>query len=152
MARTTSIGNWPTGPAHAGELGERPWDPAPDVLFDVLLIGPRSSGGSQLSFEFGLSAWWHRTGANFRLARAYLFEVRVALLAAGGLDVETEPFPMVGRSDRGDLLAIATYLSDLLRRAATKARCNPEDLFDRALGLLELGANDRTGVTASHSR
>jgi hypothetical protein len=99
-----------------------------------------------------MSAWWRRSGGNLGRARFYLFEVREALLAAGGLDADTEPHPLVGRSDRADLLAIAVYLADLLFRAASASCCSREDLSDRVLDLLEQPGNDRPSLTASHSR
>ncbi len=118
----------------------------------MLRVGPWGSGGSQLSFELGMSAWWRRSGGNLGRARFYLFEVREALIAAGGLDPDTEPHPLVGRSDRADLLAIAVYLADLLFRAASASCNNPEELSDHVLELLEQHGDDRSGLAASHSR
>jgi hypothetical protein len=62
--------------------------------------------------------------------------LRRAVLDAAGMDAAHEPVPLVGRSPRNDVLRSVAYLSGLLQRAASVARCTAEELAERALDRL----------------
>jgi hypothetical protein len=108
------------------------------------LVG--SDGDQELLLELGLSAWMRRSGVAVGSLRTSMLDIRDALVAAGGLDPDTEPIPLLGRSDRADVLNLAAYLCVLVRRAAISAGCPPAALAERAIAALAVVDPAATGT------
>ena len=79
-----------------------------------------------------------------------MLQLRRALIMAGDLDPATEPVPLIGLSEHADLINLVTYVCDLVRRAASSARCDPSGIARSARaimnGLPALGQADRSGT------
>jgi hypothetical protein len=97
---------------------EAPADFGPALLRGLAELGPVEPFSGDLSLELGLSVWLHTSDTSLLQARGSLMEIRRVILQVCALDPATEPVPLVGRSPRSDVVSLATYLSDLLRRAA----------------------------------
>lgn len=90
----------------------------PALLRGLAELGPVEPFSGDLSLELGISVWLRTSGTSLLEARASLLEVREVILEVCGIDPSTEPFPMVGRSPRSDVLNLVGYVSELLRRAS----------------------------------
>ena len=100
---------------------------APALLKGLATLGPVEPFSGDLSLELGLSVWLRRSGTSVLEAREALIGLRLVVLDACGLDLESEPTPLVGRSPRADVVTLAAYLAALLRRvAAAQGRRVPE--------------------------
>jgi hypothetical protein len=89
------------------------------LLCGLAELGPVDPFSGDLSLELGISVWLRTSGISLLEARSSLLEIRRVILQVCGLDVSTEPFPMVGRSPRVDVVNLVGYISELLRRAST---------------------------------
>ncbi len=105
-----------------------PCEFGPAFVQGLAELGPFPAPGDDLSLELGLSIWLHESGAGLEDAVEAMFEVRELIIEVAGLDPRTEPVPLVGRSLAADLLMLASYMDDLLVRAARFADCDPEVL------------------------
>ncbi len=121
-------------------------DFGPALLGGLAELGPVDPFAGDLSLELGLSVWLRRSGASLMEARDRLFEAREAILDACGLDAESEPVPLVGRSPRADALTLAGYLGDLLRRAAAAADCSVGLIAQRAIAALPERVDEALGA------
>jgi hypothetical protein len=90
----------------------------PALLSGLAELGPVEPFSGDLSLELGISLWLRTSGTSLLEARSSLLEIRRVILEVCGLDPSTEPFPMVGRSPRSDVVTLVGYISDLLRRAS----------------------------------
>ena len=81
---------------------------AEQVLRGITKIGPPRMGGSDLSLE-------------------------LALVDASGIDMAREPVPLCGVDPRLDVLNLASYLRNLVARAAAQAQCDLVAIVERAL-------------------
>jgi hypothetical protein len=90
----------------------------PALLSGLAELGPVDPFSGDLSLELGISIWLHATGTSLLEARSSLLEIRRVILEVCGLDPSTEPFPMVGRNPRSDVVSLVGYISELLRRAS----------------------------------
>ncbi len=88
------------------------------LLRGLAELDPVEPFSGDLTLELGLSVWLRRSGTSVLDARTDLVALRRVVLEACGVDPAYEPVPLVGRSPRSDVLTLATYLSDLLRRVA----------------------------------
>ncbi len=102
-------------------------------------------GCPDLLVELGVSTAMRRGDAELARMRSALISTRAALVRAGDLDPSTEPVPMLGRSDRLDVLSLASCVCGLVRRAAASAGCRPQEIADRVGGLLRDGADTGAG-------
>jgi len=100
-------------------------DFAPAVLRGLARLGPFDPSRADLALELGLSAWMRLGQTDLDEARATMLHLRAALLEAGRMDAHTEPVPFSGRSPRLDMLGLASYLGNLVDRAASSAQCDP---------------------------
>jgi hypothetical protein len=116
-------------PAPCAEFG-------PAALRGLAEIGRVDIGSGDLSVELGLSVWLQWSGSSHDEARTTLLALREQILSACALDRASEPTPMVGRSAKLDLVMLAGYLGDLLRRAAHTARCTPAELARQVIASL----------------
>jgi hypothetical protein len=91
---------------------------SPALLRGLAELGPVEPFSGDLSLELGISVWLRTSGTSLLEARSSLLEIRRLILEVCGLDPSTEPFPMVGRSPRSDVLSLVGYISELLRRAS----------------------------------
>jgi hypothetical protein len=90
----------------------------PALLSGLAELGPVEPFSGDLSLELGVSVWLRKSGTSLLEARSALLELRHVILEVCGLDPATEPFPMVGRSARSDVVNLVGYISELLRRVA----------------------------------
>jgi hypothetical protein len=90
----------------------------PALLGGLAELGPVEPFSGDLSLELGISLWLRASGTSLLEARSSLLEIRRVILTVCDLDPATEPFPLVGRSPRSDVLTLVGYVSDLLRRAS----------------------------------
>jgi hypothetical protein len=90
----------------------------PALLSGLAELGPVEPFSGDLSLELGISLWLRTSGTSLLQARSSLLEIRQVILEVCGLDPSTEPFPMVGRSPRSDVVNLVGYISELLRRAS----------------------------------
>ncbi len=90
----------------------------PALLGGLAELGPVEPFSGDLSLELGISLWLRASGTSLLEARSSLLEIRRVILSVCDLDPATEPFPLVGRSPRSDVLTLVGYVSDLLRRAS----------------------------------
>ncbi|MFZ0248754.1 MAG: hypothetical protein WAL61_02315 [Acidimicrobiales bacterium] len=88
------------------------------LLSGLAELGPVEPFSGDLSLELGISVWLRTSGTSLLEARSSLLEIRRVILEVCGLDPSTEPFPMVGRSPRSDVVSLVGYISELLRRAS----------------------------------
>jgi hypothetical protein len=90
----------------------------PALLGGLAELGPVEPFSGDLSLELGISVWLRTSGTSLLQARSALLEIRQVILEVCCLDPATEPFPLVGRSPRSDVVNLVGYISELLRRAA----------------------------------
>jgi hypothetical protein len=88
------------------------------LLRGLAEFGPVEPFSGDLSLELGISVWLRTSGTSLIEARSSLLEIRRVILEVCGVDPSTEPFPMVGRSPRSDVVNLVGYVSELLRRAS----------------------------------
>jgi hypothetical protein len=97
---------------------EAPTGFGPALLGGLAELGPVEPFSGDLSLELGISVWLRTSGTSLLDARSSLLEIRRVILEVCELDPDTEPFPMVGRSPRSDVVNLVGYISELLRRAS----------------------------------
>jgi hypothetical protein len=90
----------------------------PALLRGLAELGPVDPFSGDLSLELGISVWLRTSETSLMEARSSLLEIRRVILAVCGIEPSTEPFPMVGRSPRSDVVNLVGYVSELLRRAS----------------------------------
>jgi hypothetical protein len=106
---------------------------APVVLRSLPALVPQGMVQADLALELGLSACMQMSGIELDDAISELWDIRQAVLEAGGMDLSTEPIPFGGSSDRLDLLNLALYLGNLLDRAASHGGSDIGTVVVRAL-------------------
>jgi hypothetical protein len=78
---------------------------------------------TDLSLELGISVWMRRNDVAYDDCRAAMLAIRASLLEIAGMDAETEPIPLYGRSPEVDMANFAAYLTDLFQRASVAVDC-----------------------------
>jgi hypothetical protein len=111
---------------------------APTMLRGLVGLGPAGQLRADLALELGLSLWMRLSDTDLAQARFDAMAARAALVDAAGLDPEIEPIPLVGRSPEADIVNLATYLGQLIQRAAAARRCDPSVVVARAIDRLVL--------------
>jgi hypothetical protein len=106
---------------------------SPSVIKGLVELGPIDPFEADMCLELGISIWIRQSGIELEDARAKMLELRAVVLQVAQMDARTEPVPLLGRSSEADVLHLASYLSDLVRRAALTARCDPTVIVERAL-------------------
>jgi hypothetical protein len=106
---------------------------APAVLRGLAELGPFDPSQADLALELGLSAWMRFYDTDFNEARSTMLHIRSVLLEAARMDSRTEPIPFCGRSPRLDMLNLASYLGNLVDRAASSARCDAGVIVERTI-------------------
>jgi len=119
------------------------------VLQNLEALVPVGTTQADLALELGLCAWMHQCGTDLDEALDRLWDVRGAVLVAGGLDPASEPIPFGGRNPQAALVNLTIYLGNLLGRASAHARCAPAAVVDRAAATL---ASATPRVRAGHRR
>ena len=119
---------------------------APTVLRGMAEFGPVDATTGDLSLQLGVSLWLRMSGSSLEEARHTLLEVRRLVLVAYDHDAATEPVPLVGRSPASDVVTLAAYVGDLLRRVATCAGCEPHAVADRVIAELPDPADAALGA------
>lgn len=106
---------------------------APTLLRGMAEFGPFDATSGDLSLQLGVSLWLRMSGSSLEDARRTLQEVRRLVLLTYDFDAATEPVPLVGRSPASDVVTLAAYVGDLLRRVAARAGCEPHTVADRVI-------------------
>jgi hypothetical protein len=109
-------------------------------------FGPFDVASGDLSLQLGVSLWLRMSGSSLEEARHTLLEVRRLVLEAYDHDAATEPVPLVGRSPGSDVVTLAAYVGDLLRRVASRAGCEPHTVADRVIAELPDPADAALGA------
>lgn len=73
-----------------------------------------------------------RSGLTWAGAASALLEVRAALIHAHGIDIDTEPVPLLTGDPRQGLWNVAVYLWHLLERIALATGTSPSRLAGQA--------------------
>jgi hypothetical protein len=118
----------------------------PALLSGLAELGPVEPFSGDLSLELGISLWLRTSGTSLIEARSALLEIRCVILEVCGLDPSTEPFPMVGRSPRSDVVNLVGYISELLRRASAGLGRGVEAVVDAVVAELPLPKDEALGA------
>jgi hypothetical protein len=118
----------------------------PALLSGLAELGPVEPFSGDLSLELGISLWLRRSGTSLIEARSSLLEIRHVILEVCDLDPTTEPFPMVGRSPRSDVVNLVGYISELLRRASAGLGRGVEAVVDAVVAELPLPEDEALGA------
>jgi hypothetical protein len=118
----------------------------PALLSGLAELGPVEPFSGDLSLELGISLWLRMSGTSLIEARSSLLEIRHVILEVCGLDPSTEPFPMVGRSPRSDVVNLVGYISELLRRASAGLGRGVGAVVDAVVAELPLPEDEALGA------
>jgi hypothetical protein len=118
----------------------------PTLLSGLAQLGPVEPFSGDLSLELGISLWLRTSGTSLIEARSSLLEIRHLILEVCGVDPSTEPFPMVGRSPRSDVVNLVGYISELLRRASAGLGRGVEAVVDAVVAELPLPEVEALGA------
>jgi hypothetical protein len=119
---------------------------SPALLRGLAELGPVEPFSGDLSLELGISLWLRTSGTSLLEARSSLLEIRRLILEVCDLDPSTEPFPMVGRSPRSDVLNLVGYISELLRRASAGSGRGVEAIVRTVVAELALPEDEALGA------
>jgi hypothetical protein len=106
---------------------------APTVIRGLLEFGPFDT---ELGLELGLSLWLHTSATTPSDAREAMLELRSVILQVSAIDPRSEPFPLIGRSAEKDVVNLATYLGQLVQRAAVSSGLDAETVVELAIARL----------------
>jgi hypothetical protein len=118
----------------------------PALLRGLADFGPVEPFSGDLSLELGISVWMHTSGTSLLQARSSLLEIRRVILEVCGLDPSSEPFPMVGRSPRSDVVNLVGYISELLRRASAGLGRGVDAVVESVVAELPLPEDEALGA------
>ncbi len=118
----------------------------PALLRGLAELGPVEPFSGDLSLELGISVWLRTSGTSLLEARSSLLEIRRVILTVCDLDPATEPFPLVGRSSRSDVLTLVGYVSDLLRRASAGLGRRVEAVIEAVVAELPAPQDEAIGA------
>jgi hypothetical protein len=68
------------------------------------------------------------------------------ILEVSCLDAATEPFPMVGRSPRSDVLNLVGYVSELLRRVTASSGRSVQSVVQAVVAALPVPLDEAVGA------
>ena len=125
---------------------DAPADFGPALLRGLAELGPVDPFSGDLSLELGISVWLRTSGTSLLNARSSLLEIRRVILEVCGFDPSTEPFPMVGRSPRSDVVSLVGYISELLRRASSGLERGVEAVVEAVVAELPLPEDEALGA------
>jgi hypothetical protein len=108
-------------------------DFAPAVLMSLPTLVPAGMVQADLALELGLTAYMQMSDTDVHDAIRQMWQIRTAILEAGGMDVSTEPIPFGGSSAQVELLNLALYLGNLVGRAAAHLDCDTKTIVARAM-------------------
>ena len=101
----------------------------PALLRGLAELGPVEPFSGDLSLELGISLWLRTSGTSLLEARS-----------------STEPFPMVGRSPRSDVVNLVGYISELLRRASARSGRGVESTVQAVVAELPVPESEALGA------
>jgi hypothetical protein len=97
--------------------------------------GPWIATGDLVSL-MSLSAWMCQAGTDLADSIDAMLSLRTALVDAAGIEISSEPVPLLPPDDKVALVNLARYLEDLVCRSSARNDCTPTEIAGRALGLL----------------
>jgi hypothetical protein len=118
----------------------------PALLSGLAELGPVEPFSGDLSLELGVSVWLRTSGTSLLQARSSLLEIRRVILEVCELDPSTEPYPMVGRSPRSDVVSLVGYISELLRRTAAGLDRGVEAIVEAVVAQLPVPEDQALGA------
>ncbi len=118
----------------------------PALLRGLAELGPVDPFSGDLSLELGISVWLRTSETSLIEARSSLLEIRRVILKVCGIDQSTEPFPMVGRSPRSDIVNLVGYISELLRRASAGLGRGMETVIEAVVAELPAPQDEALGA------
>ncbi len=118
----------------------------PALLRGLAELGPVDPFSGDLSLELGISLWLRTSETSLIEARASLLEIRRVILEVCGIEPSTEPFPMVGRSPRSDVVNLVGYLSELLARASRGVARGMETVIEAVVAELPPPRDEALGA------
>jgi hypothetical protein len=92
---------------------------------------PSHLPSEEFTLELGLSVWMQRNAIADDDCLSAMLAIRAALVEVAGLDAQTEPIPLHGRSPEADVATFATYLADLFVRASAAVECELPHVIGR---------------------
>ena len=99
-------------------------------------VEPFRPSREDLTLELGLSVWMRRNAIADDDCLSAMLAIRAALVEASGMDAQSEPIPLHGRSPEADLAIFAGYLADLFIRASAVLECELPHVIGRVSELL----------------
>ena len=118
----------------------------PALLHGLAELGPVDPFSGDLSLELGISVWLRTSETSLMEARSSLLEIRQVILEVCRIEPSTEPFPMVGRSPRSDVVNLVGYISELLRRASAGLGRGMEAVIEAVVAALPLPQGEALGA------
>jgi hypothetical protein len=118
----------------------------PALLRGLAELGPVDPFSGDLSLELGISVWLRTSETSLMEARSSLLQIRQVILEVCGMELSTEPFPMVGRSPRSDVVNLVGYISELLRRASAGLGRGVETVIEAVVAELPLPQGEALGA------
>jgi len=108
---------------------------AADVLLVVLVTAELADPGTP-AVPFGLTAAMARSDVGPSDVVDALMVLRDAMVEAGALDAASEPVPLIVGEPAVAALSLASYLRQLLDRAAAHTGAGRDEVAERALALV----------------
>jgi len=108
-------------------------DFAPTVLRGLTELAPSSHSQPDLALELGLTAWMRKAEKDCNETLSAMIALRMAVLEAADLDLQSEPVPLTGVSPKTDLVNWAIYLANLVYRAARSTKCDATVIVERSI-------------------
>ena len=109
---------------------------APAVIRGLAALEPTEVWQPDLCLDLGLSIWIRRSRTELDDVRGAMLAIRRAILQAAEMDIRIEPIPLCGHGPRVDVKNFASYLGELLIRAAAGAGCDVATMVERAISRL----------------
>jgi hypothetical protein len=106
---------------------------APAVIRGLAALGPIEVRRPDLSLDLGLSIWMRRSRTHLDDVQGAMMAIRRAILQAAEMDIRTEPIPLFGHGPKVDVKNFASYLGELLIRAAAQAGCDVATMVERSI-------------------
>jgi hypothetical protein len=120
----------------AHEQAEAAREFARQAGFGLAGLSPGDLVPGNLTMVFALSAWLRTCDVDPVPACSGLLGLRQALLQTSGLEIASEPVPLLAGGHRNALLALSVYVHGLISRSAARAGKPAQTIVQEALELL----------------
>jgi hypothetical protein len=127
---------WMSSRETAHEQAEAAREFARQAGFGLAGLSPGDLVPGNLTMVFALSAWLRTCDVDPVPACSGLLGLRQALLQTSGLEIASEPVPLLAGGHRNALLALSVYVHGLISRSAARAGKPAQTIVQEALELL----------------